>query len=78
MPEWEKQKIFLRTVFPASTICRRFKDQMVFKNKECMQSFKQRLVTIDEWAENVILLEEMRSQFNLKTESAAAELLTLA
>ena len=62
-PEWKKQKLFIRAVFPAPTICRKFQDHIVFKNRECMQSYQHRVVTEEEWQDNLALLVGMRQLF---------------
>lgn len=64
VPEWKKQKLFLNATFPPLVICRKFKDQVVYRNKMLMQEYLHRQVTAEEWESNCSLLAEMREIYD--------------
>jgi hypothetical protein len=74
-PEWKKNKIFLRAAFPPPTVCKRYNNELVFKNKQSMQGYHHRVITDSEWAANLSLLMTMRADFErISGVATAAEL----
>jgi hypothetical protein len=74
-PEWKKNKIFLTAAFPPPTVCKRYNNELVFKNKQSMQGYHHRVITDSEWAANLSLLMTMRANFErISGVATAAEL----
>ncbi len=62
MPEWKKQKMFLKKVFPPPVVSKKYKNKLVFKNKQSMTEYHRGLVSEEEWEVNLQLLSEMRQE----------------
>ena len=69
LPEWKKYKLFIKQVFPTPVICKKYNGDMIFKNKEVMQQYYHREVSVQEWAENVNKLAKLRQEMEEKLEN---------
>eukprot|EP01032_Pedospumella_encystans_P026521 gene26521-29966_t len=73
MPEWKKQKVFLNDIFPPPVVCRKYNGVMVFRNKLSMQEYQHRVIKPEEWEENALLLDEMRSLYDAERAAERGE-----